>query len=83
MVDYLPCGGRIAALTLALGIATTTVTFAILDGVLMRPLPVREQDRVIVAWKELRSSRFGHHPFGGPDVDQVLEASQLIEAGAG
>ena len=72
-----------ATLTLALGITGTTVMFAMVDGVLLRPLPVRDQDRLILAWKELRSSRFAHYPFGGPDVDAVVEASQLIESGAG
>ena len=72
-----------ATLTLALGITGTTVMFAMVDGVLLRPLPVRDQDRLILAWKELRSSRFAHYPFGGPDVEAVVEASQLIESGAG
>ena len=36
-----------AVLTLALGIAGTTVMFALIQGVLLRPLPVREQDRLI------------------------------------
>src|SRR5262245_17240862 len=72
-----------AILTLALGITGTTVMFAMVDGVLLRPLPVRDQDRLILAWKELRSSRFAHYPFGGPDVEAVVEASQLIESGAG
>jgi putative ABC transport system permease protein len=72
-----------ATLTLALGITGITTMFAIVDGVLLRPLPVRAQDRLILAWKELRSSRFAHYPFGGPDVEAVVEASQLIERGAG
>jgi putative ABC transport system permease protein len=72
-----------ATLTLALGITGTTVMFAMVDGVLLRPLPVRDQDRLILAWKELRSSRFAHYPFGGPDVEAVVEASQLLESGAG
>ena len=67
-----------ATLTLALGITGSTVMFAIVDGVLLRPLPVRDQDRLILAWKELRSSRFAHYPFGGPDVEAVVEPSQLI-----
>jgi predicted permease len=72
-----------ATLTLSLGITGTVVMFAMVDGVLLRPLPVRDQDRLIVAWKELRSSRFAHYPFGGPDVEAVVEASQLLESGAG
>ena len=72
-----------AILTLALGITGTAVMFAVIDGVLLRPLPVRDQDRLLLAWKELRASRFAHYPFGGPDVEAVVEASQLLESGAG
>lgn len=72
-----------AILTLALGITGTVVMFAVIDGVLPRPLPVRDQDRLLLVWKELRSSRFAHYPFGGPDVEAVVEASQLLESGAG
>ena len=45
-----------AIVTLALGIAGTTVMFTLVRGVLLRPLPVRDQEQLIVAWKELRSS---------------------------
>jgi hypothetical protein len=43
-----------AAVTLAIGVCGTTVMFALIEGVLLRPLPVREQDRLIIAWKEVR-----------------------------
>ena len=39
-----------AVLTLALGIAGTTAMFALIQSVLLRPLAVREQNSVIVAW---------------------------------
>jgi putative ABC transport system permease protein len=73
----------VATLTLALGITGTTVMFAMVDGVLLRPLPVRDQDRLILAWKELRSSGFAHYPFSGPAVEAVNDGSQLIESAAG
>jgi putative ABC transport system permease protein len=72
-----------AALTLALGIAGTTVMFALIQGVLLRPLPVRDQDRLIVAWKELRSSGSARYPFGNTEIEAVAEASQLLEKAAG
>lgn len=53
----------VAALTLAVGIGSTTAMFAVVNGVLLRKLPVREQDRVVVVWIEDRTSRFGHWPF--------------------
>jgi putative ABC transport system permease protein len=72
-----------AILTLGLGIAGTTVMFTLIQGVLLRPLPVREQAQLIVAWKELRSSGFAHYPFGDVEIEAVGEASQLLEMVAG
>jgi predicted permease len=72
-----------AVFTLTIGIASTTVMFALIEAVLLRPLPVRDQDRLIVAWKELRSTGFAHYPFGGPDVDAVAGMGHLMAATAG
>lgn len=72
-----------AILTLALGIAGTTVMFALVHGVLLRPLPVHDQDRLVVAWKELRNSDFAHYPFGDVEVEQAARASRLLEVVAG
>jgi putative ABC transport system permease protein len=72
-----------AALTLALGIAGTTVMFALIQGVLLRPLPVRDQDRLVIAWKELRTSGFARYPFGNTEIQAVAEASRLLEKAAG
>ena len=73
----------VAVLTLTIGVAATTLMFALIQSVLLRPFPVNNQDQLIVAWKELRSSAFAHYPFGGPDVEAVAETSQLVEAAAG
>src|SRR4029453_5769587 len=72
-----------AIVTLALGIAGTTVMFTLVRGVLLRPLPVRDQERLIVAWKELRSTGFPHHPFGAREIEAVGRGGQQLEMGAG
>jgi predicted permease len=72
-----------AVLTLALGIAGTTVMFALIQGVLLRPLPVREQDRLILAWKEVRTSGSARYPFGNTEIEAIAQASQLLEKAAG
>ena len=72
-----------AIFTLALGIAGTTVIFTLIQGVLLRPLPVRDQDRLIVSWKELRSSGYDHYPFGDAEIEAAGEASRLLESVAG
>lgn len=72
-----------AVFTLTIGIASTTVMFALIEAVLLSPLPVRDQAQLIVAWKELRASAFAHYPFGGPDVDAVAVTSRTSAASAG
>ena len=69
-----------AVLTSAVGIAGTTVMFALIQGVLLRPLPIPAQDRVVVAWKELRSTGDMHGPFGDIEIEGIREASQLFES---
>jgi predicted permease len=68
-----------AVLTLALGITATTVMFALVQGVLLRPLPVRDQDRLLVGWKELPASGFGHYPFRAPELEALRADSRLLE----
>ena len=72
-----------AVLTLAIGIAGTTVMFALIEGVLLRPLPVRYQDRLLVAWKELRSAGVRHWPFRVRDIAALSRDSQILERVAG
>ncbi|GLC25786.1 ADOP family duplicated permease [Roseisolibacter agri] len=52
-----------AVLTLALGIGLAAAVSAVADALLLRALPVREQDRVAVLWAERRDGAFAHFPF--------------------
>jgi putative ABC transport system permease protein len=66
-----------AVLTLAVGIAGTTATFALLQGVLLRPLPVPDQDRLLLAWNE--SGGTGHWPFSVTDFETLRDGSRTLE----
>ena len=72
-----------AVFTLAAGIAGTTVMFALIQGVLLRPLPVREPDRLIVAWTRVRSTGATHWPFQASDIDVISGESRVLESVAG
>ena len=72
-----------AVLTLAVGSAGTTAMFALIQGVLLRPLPVRQQDRLVVAWKDLGSTGAAHWPFRAPEIDVISRESRVLESVAG
>jgi predicted permease len=77
-------GFAIAAVsTLALGIGATTVMFALIQGVLLRPLPMQKQDRLILSWREARTAGSAQYPFGNIEIEAVARDSQLLESAAG
>jgi predicted permease len=58
-----PLVSAAAILSLALGIGAAAAVFSVIDGVLLKPLPVRDQDRVLVVWKSLPDRNMADWPF--------------------
>jgi putative ABC transport system permease protein len=73
----------ITVFTLTIGIAATVAMYTLIDGVLLRPLPVRDPDGLIVAWRELRAGNAAHLPFFVPDIDMIRESSRTLADVAG
>ena len=76
-----PGFAAIACLTLAIGIGAVTATFSVARGLLLRPLPLPAEDRVIVMWAKQRD--FAHVPLKWTDVDRYGKESRAFQRVAG
>ena len=71
----------IVILSLALGLGATTTIFGVLNGVLLRPLPYENEDRLALFWYRATKTERGTFPWmAPPDVSDFRAQSELFEA---
>ncbi len=75
-----PGFAAVAALTLALGIGASTAMFSVLDGVLLRELPVRDPDRVAVLWTRAPARDSDHLPLTYRELAALRERGRAFAA---
>src|SRR5437660_11032359 len=67
-----------AILTLALGIGLATAVFTVADALLLRRLPVRDQDRLVVLWGHAPDRTY-NYPFGLDDAREFARHTRSLE----
>lgn len=73
----------VTVLTIALGIGAMTAIWSVVDGVLLRPAPVEDLDRLTMIWQTDRASSTTREPSSWPDfVDVVAQSRSFAEIAA-
>jgi putative ABC transport system permease protein len=67
--------------TLALAIGATTALFGVVQAVLLRPLPFRDPDAVVMIWS--RQTARDKAPFNIPDFIDLRDGNGVLEQAAG
>ncbi len=68
-----------AVLTMALGIGAGTAIFSVVDAVLLRSLPYRQPERLVLIWSDLRARNVADFPISGPDFDDLRRTATLFD----
>ena len=74
-----PAFTAMALITLALGIGVNTAIFSVVDSVLLRPLPLKDPDRVVSIWEHGLRYGGGNNEMAPANYFDLSNQSQTLE----
>jgi predicted permease len=80
MLRKSPGFAGVAILALAVGIGANTAIFSVVNAVLLRSLPYREPDRLVMLFEALPKFGAPVIPFSAPDLEEFEHQNQTFEA---
>ncbi|HEX7173828.1 MAG TPA: ABC transporter permease [Pyrinomonadaceae bacterium] len=69
----------VAVMTLALGIGANAAIFSVVNGVLLRPLPYRDAERIMTVWQRNAQTGAEREPVSPPNFLDFRERNQSFE----
>src|ERR1041384_4188043 len=63
-----PGFAALAVITIALGVGPNTTIFSMINAVLLRPLPYRDSERLVMLWETWKARGFNQLPVSGPTL---------------
>jgi putative ABC transport system permease protein len=75
-----PAFAAIAVLTLGLGIGANTAIFTVVHGVMLRPLPYADPDRLVMIWNRVASGSLQRVPVAAPDFAEYTTETTAFSA---
>src|ERR1043165_4848411 len=70
----------IAVITLRLGIVANTAIFSVVNAVLLRPLPFKDPDRLMVVWERRANSGSANLPLSGHEYAALRDHTTSFKA---
>jgi predicted permease len=67
----------VAVLTLAIGIGVNTTVFSVINGMLLRPLPVPHPEQIVVLAAQQQGSE-DYQPFSYPDYQDIRKQAEVF-----